>query len=253
VLDEDAGAEEQQSAANLLREQLLPLLAESGASLEVTAGLPFREIIRRVLREGHDLVMLAARRHSLLHHSIVGSTAIKLLRKCPCPVWVVPRRFDHRPLTVLSAAGFHGLTAQILALSASLVALTGGQWHVLHCMEYQREGAMRLQHASSDALAEYRAAARDDAWKRLHALGEPVGAEHGVEPKFWLAQGDPDEEIIKAVEQLEADVLVMGTVGREGVQGLLIGNTAEKVLRLVQCSVLAVKPARFVSPITLDD
>ena len=82
---------------------------------------------------------------------------------------------------------------------------------------------------------------------------DPVSKASKVEPRFWLAQGDPDEEVIKAVGQLDVDVIVMGTVGRVGVSGLLIGNTAEKVLRLVECSVLAVKPAGFVSPVTLDD
>ena len=252
VIDEHSGPDVIASVTEMVREQLLPLVAESGADIEVVAGLPFREIIRRVLRHGHDLVMLAARKHSLVHRSIVGSTAIKLMRKCPCPVWVVPRHFDHRPLTVLSAVGFHGITRRILELSARLAELTEGEWHVLHCMEYPREGAMRLQKASADAIDEYRAKARDEAWKRMHELAEPVAKESGVTPRFWLAQGDADEEVIKAVSQLDVDVIVMGTVGREGVPGMLIGNTAEKVLQLVECSVLAVKPDSFVSPITLD-
>jgi nucleotide-binding universal stress UspA family protein len=43
----------------------------------------------------------------------------------------------------------------------------------------------------------------------------------------------------------------MGTVCRAGVPGLFIGNTAEKVLRHVSCSVLTVKPEGFVSPVTV--
>ena len=52
--------------------------------------------------------------------------------------------------------------------------------------------------------------------------------------------------------QLDADLVVMGTVGRTGIAGLFIGNTAEMVLEQVQCSVLAVKPAGFVSPVQAD-
>jgi nucleotide-binding universal stress UspA family protein len=43
----------------------------------------------------------------------------------------------------------------------------------------------------------------------------------------------------------------MGTVCRTGVTGFLIGNTAEKVLNNVDCSVLTVKPEGFVTPVTL--
>jgi len=49
--------------------------------------------------------------------------------------------------------------------------------------------------------------------------------------------------------QLDADLVVMGTVGRSGIAGLFIGNTAEMVLEQVQCSVLAIKPPGFVSPV----
>jgi nucleotide-binding universal stress UspA family protein len=48
------------------------------------------------------------------------------------------------------------------------------------------------------------------------------------------------------------DVIVMGTVCRTGVAGFFIGNTAEKILNQVECSVLTVKPEGFESPITLD-
>ena len=44
----------------------------------------------------------------------------------------------------------------------------------------------------------------------------------------------------------------MGTVSRTGIAGLIIGNTAETILRSVRCSVLAVKPEGFVSPVSID-
>jgi nucleotide-binding universal stress UspA family protein len=47
------------------------------------------------------------------------------------------------------------------------------------------------------------------------------------------------------------DVLVMGTVARGGIPGMLIGNTAERVLRKLPCSVLTVKPDGFESPVRL--
>jgi universal stress protein E len=48
------------------------------------------------------------------------------------------------------------------------------------------------------------------------------------------------------------DLVVMGTVARAGIAGMLIGNTAERVLRKLPCSVLTVKPDGFVSPVRLD-
>ncbi len=45
----------------------------------------------------------------------------------------------------------------------------------------------------------------------------------------------------------------MGTVSRTGVAGLLIGNTAERILRQVDCSVLTVKPDGFITPVRLSE
>ena len=53
--------------------------------------------------------------------------------------------------------------------------------------------------------------------------------------------------------KLEVGLIVMGTVSRTGVDGLLIGNTAEKILRQVDCSVLAVKPDGFITPVRLSE
>ena len=44
----------------------------------------------------------------------------------------------------------------------------------------------------------------------------------------------------------------MGTLSRGGVAGLLIGNTAERVVNRVDCSLLTIKPEDFISPVTLE-
>jgi hypothetical protein len=51
----------------------------------------------------------------------------------------------------------------------------------------------------------------------------------------------------------EVGLIVMGTVIRTGIPGLLIRNTAETVPQQVRCSMLAVKPDTFASPATPDD
>jgi nucleotide-binding universal stress UspA family protein len=53
----------------------------------------------------------------------------------------------------------------------------------------------------------------------------------------------------RVAEHVQADLIAMGTVGRSGIKGLLLGNTAEKVLGACDLSMLTVKPDGFVSPI----
>ena len=68
-----------------------------------------------------------------------------------------------------------------------------------------------------------------------------------------VLQGWADDVIPEFAEQHRVDLIVMGTVSRTGIPGFFIGNTAEKILHRIDCSVLAVKPEGFISPVQLDD
>ncbi len=61
----------------------------------------------------------------------------------------------------------------------------------------------------------------------------------------------PDFAIMNYIEQHDIDLLVMGTVGRAGISGFITGNTAERLLPRIPCSLLAVKPPDFKSPVSL--
>jgi len=67
-----------------------------------------------------------------------------------------------------------------------------------------------------------------------------------------LLKGDADQVISQLANKKRVEILIMGTVARTGIPGFLIGNTAEDVLRKVNCSVLTVKPERFVTPVKRD-
>ena len=70
-----------------------------------------------------------------------------------------------------------------------------------------------------------------------------------VKPKKHALKGLAHEVVTELTRTLSADLLVMGTVGRTGIPGFIIGNTAETIFGGIDCSVLAIKPAGFVSPV----
>lgn len=75
----------------------------------------------------------------------------------------------------------------------------------------------------------------------------------GIDLQQHLVRGRPSDLIVSFAQDNDVGLLVMGTVGRTGIPGLLIGNTAERVIDLVRCSILALKPQGFVSPVTAAD
>ena len=75
---------------------------------------------------------------------------------------------------------------------------------------------------------------------------------HSKNNKIHHIKGAAREIIPEFAREHRADLIVMGTVGRTGIRGLIIGNTAEAILNQVACSIIAVKPPGFETPVQLN-
>ncbi len=74
-----------------------------------------------------------------------------------------------------------------------------------------------------------------------------------LKPQTHLVKGWPRKEIPALAARLDVDLVVMGTVARTGVPGLIMGNTAESIINQIDCSLLAIKPPGFETPVTLEE
>ena len=96
----------------------------------------------------------------------------------------------------------------------------------------------------------YRAQLQADAQRDLSNALTKAGLEDAIDSAHrHIATGRPHSVIKDAVNRLSTDLVVMGTQGRSGISGLLVGNTAERVFSHLTCSVLAIKPEGFRCPI----
>ena len=105
-------------------------VAADGGSLDskVLVGKPFIEIIREVLRNEHDLVIKCSDPDRSLREVFFSSTDKHLMRKCPCPVWIIKPTERHKYLRILAAVDQDPkepvkdeLNRQILELSSSML------------------------------------------------------------------------------------------------------------------------------------
>jgi nucleotide-binding universal stress UspA family protein len=256
--------------------QLQALLKQAGADTEVAIdirfGIPFIEIVRHVLRNGHDLVIKAVGKGGA-HSFLFGGMDQHLLRKCPCPVWIMVGDTSANYRQILAAVDFDpwgeddaesqaedSLNRQILGLAASLAASDFAQLHLVHAWQSITDNVIRVFSSDMpvDEAAANRARERREHQFRLEMLENKIKEQLGGEayrylsPRFRLREGNPRDVIPELATELDADLVVMGTVGRTGIPGLLIGNTAEVILNNLECSVLAVKPEGFITPVTLD-
>ncbi|WP_462324923.1 universal stress protein [Desulfoplanes sp.] len=222
-------------------------------------GSPFLELIRQVLRADHDLVMTTAEEDGFARTALYGSTTMHLLRKCPCPVWVEKSTRPRICSKIMAAVDpdpvdetRHGLNSKILDLSASIAHEEKSELHVIHCWRLPMEGTLRgRQEFANETVDSLVVEMRDEHKKRLQTVLDDQDL-RGIEPRIHLIKGKAGNLIPKKAVEENIDLVVMGTVCRTGVAGFFIGNTAEKVLQEIDCSVLAIKPKGFKTPVTLE-
>ena len=242
--------------ANRVLEDLVKEARQEGvdASAKLVLGKDWLEIIHQVERAQHDLLVIGTRTRSGLQRMLFGSTAIKLLRRCPCPIWVTKHGHGGRQLNTLIATALRSSETDTLRLGVGVGSLMRQPVHVLHVVEYPLDYLWGTVHQDSEREA-YHRKLRADAEQMLNDQLRHYNPEAaGVNLQTHIAEGlgIADVAIQRFIEDHEIDLLVMGTVGRGGMEGLLIGNTAERLLPEVDCSILAVKPVNFVSLVKLE-
>lgn len=227
--------------------------------VRVFRGTPFLEIIQQVLRCDHDLVMASAEGGSLLRNVFFGSTATHLMRKSPCPVWIVkPGQSGHyqRVLACIDPAvddrGSDDLNHSILRLATSLSIANFSELHIVHSWEIEGKDrdtfASEVHDKTREAILRKHEGLHMERVQKLLAAYEMTAVDHHVH----LPRATPERAILELVEREDIDLVIMGTVSRTGIPGFIIGNAAETVLSAVQCSMLTVKPEGFTSPVTIE-
>jgi nucleotide-binding universal stress UspA family protein len=228
------------------------------AEAKLLVGRPATALIEEVLRSKHDLIIRSHARDLTASGSRpFGAVDMELLRKCPCPVLLVRHGEPATTPRIACAVDVSSDDPDAQAFNARIVdlalliadCLAADAPTVFHAWAPFAERAIR-SHTPADHFIAYVESVRqraESALKRLvRSRDDRVDA-----TRIVLRRGRAEDVIREFVVSDGIDVLVMGTVARGGIAGMLIGNTAERILRTLPCSVLTVKPEGFVSPVRL--
>ncbi len=253
-------SEAEKSHRELVAEQLSKLgrTAESlravgiATSFMVLQGTPAERIVSEVYNSGYDLVIKTANEPEGVFRRLFGTTARRLLRTCPCPVWVIKATEEQRFRKILAAVDPRPLgqdrdpqNIKILDLATSLAITDQSELHVVYVWPHRTDPPIVHQHAESSAKP-HMGDGGDLQQSMLAALIKPHQEARQID-HVHFRKGNPGHEIAKLAEELKVELLVMGTVCDTSMKDFFIGNTAERVLDQVDCSVLTVKPDDFVA------
>lgn len=232
------------------------------ASSEVLRGRKVLEVSRKILRDKHDLLIKAAEPAHAFQRILLGHTDRQLIRQSPCTVWIEKPshgKAHDRILAAVDPAPFeddvagdsprHELNASILRFGRLLSQVEQEELHIVHAWSFDFEMPLQSRAGFTDKEVER----VSESFRKSHelALGELLAPYRQFISRVHLVKGQAGEEIARLAASESIDVVVMGTVCRTGLGALLIGNTAETVLDQARCSIVALKPPGFVSPVCL--
>jgi len=153
-----------------------------------------------------------------------------------------PRKPEPFLKSILVGTDFSLCAARALKFAVSLASSQGAKIHLLHVLVEPIQAfdvAGALPYLDVTAQKEWGEATR----KRL-AQAVASAAKRGVAATSETVWGRPSDAIVETAVKMKASLIVLGTHGRGAFEKLLIGSTAERVLRLSPVPVLTVREKR---------
>ncbi|MBK9033247.1 MAG: universal stress protein [Myxococcales bacterium] len=190
----------------------------------VLTGEPCGAIVAAAAARAAALIVVAAHGGASLRRQVLGGVAGRVVRHAPCAVLVARPPFG---LRILVATDLSALSLPALAAAADEARRRGVAVTALHCLDPLADGVAPA--AAEDELARARA--------RLSAAVQDCG----LDAELVVERGDAAEIIARAAAGVAADLVVVATHGRTGLRRILLGSTAEAVVRSAPCSVLVVR------------
>jgi universal stress protein E len=218
------------------------------ATGEIAHGTSSAKTLEIATRDRVDLIIRIAKGQRSLQSGTLGTSAQKLIRRLPCPLWLI--RPEREPATKKIIAcvdatpnneAHANLNQHILSTATELVKEERGTLIVAHVWNVYGAEMLRsrLPQSEFESLMSHN---RKQHQASFESLLKEFGL-HATGPEARMVEGEPSLAIPDLCAREDPDLLICGTVARHGLAGIMLGNTAERIVSRVDCSVLALTPA----------
>jgi nucleotide-binding universal stress UspA family protein len=208
---------------------------KAGVEFEVAVSSPIMELTRRVRERQADVLVLGS--HGISPGRTPGVLATQCVRRAPTRVLLV-RDGQRGPYkSVVACVDFSETSRDALSAAVRVAAQDGASLTVLHVYS-----APWRKLARPPVKPEVAAAFRDALVAQLRAFCGP-DAPGWAKASFEVVEAPGHGSgIVEFVRSRGADLVVLGTRGKTNLRDVLIGSTAERVVRDAPCGILAIKP-----------
>lgn len=216
-----------------VRQQLVSLLptkttdTDSAAGCTILHGKPADLLAQHARELAAELLVVGAHGQGFLHALRLGRTAVRLIRRSPCPVLVVKRPVTDAYRRVLLATDF--LPPSIAALRLARKLVPDASITLLHAVETPFEGKMEHANVASNLIERYRQDAEREGLCKLRELAAREGL--AADTRMLTLHGNIARMIVEQAQATDCDLIVVGKHGLGPIEDFLLGSTTLDVLR----------------------
>ena len=143
--------------------------------------------------------------------------------------------------TLLVPMDFSTHSKKALLYAAELGKVFGAKLHLLHCYGIDMVQAFPYDPPYLTNLPpDFDDRVREAAESKLAGFRKEV-EDLGVAVEIHLSKLFPSDAILRTAKEIQADMIVMGTRGRTGLEHVLLGSVAERTIRIAPCPVVSIK------------
>ena len=210
----------------------------------VRAGRPYQDIAESARALKMDLIVIATQGRTGWRRALLGSTAERVVRHASCPVLTVrpvahartpslkSKSLAARINRILVPVDFSPRSRAAVRFAALLAQTMHARLGLLHVVAPLPLSSSRYR----AEIREYDAETKSEARRQLTALAAAVP--QGIQADVLVRQNLPRRGIVAAAREWRSDLIVLPTRGLTGVKYIVLGSTAEAVVRHAPCPVL---------------
>lgn len=221
-------------------ESIKAMAAKEGVDCEIIAHHgddPYKLIVEDAAKKQADVIIMGRRGRTGLKRLMMGSVTAKVIGHSPCKVLVVPSaaKIEWKNMIVATDGSRFGNSAALEAIS--IAKQCGGNLTIVSVVS--SDGLVHIEHSRLH-LKDIAEKEIVDTEKNIKELKE-LALKEGVKAEGLILSGKPAEAIINTAKEKNADLILLGSHGRTGLDRLLMGSVTERVIVLSPCAVMVVK------------
>ncbi len=211
-------------------------IREEGIEYEIVgeAGKPYEEIVKASVKYNTDLIIIG--NSNRVKKLILGSTAERVVRYSPKPVWVCKERTCHMVKNILVPIDFSIFSEEAMKWGIYLSRIFDAKLTLLHIVKpiIRSPNYIKLLKEKKLSLREIAHLEMDKFLLKFDLTD--------IRYTTKILMGEPAKKITQVAKKEKTQLIIMGTHGRSGLSHIILGSVTEKVLESACCDVLAVKP-----------